>query len=636
MSDEVDLERDWADLREALPLDVVDEIKRNGPNEESIGLRSFLSFVDDADCAEALALKAFLWGDRGGHNEPRGASILREAIKKWTSWALNAGRWKQSTVRGYRIHLMRALEVASQIAELKIPYVPAKTVPFPRVTDSTPFPRLGDLDWPEFKSIPASERDACALDLVRSHGLAVFEANEKLFNFGIEAMNGTPQGHRRWERELDSLRFLLQSEHRAWSKTTRSVFAAKWDQDLMKSVVRLAEPAFWADMGVPWTNMPDPARKTFATDMKGLVADTVLACFGPTNQGSLGAQVLYAAETGWNRQPVKSLTTTPYLYRSSKNVRMGSARFMASFKNRASHHVVGSDTNSVSRGIELDRLDAIWDQLCSDPNFRDEEDYASVAATSDLISVMDRYATMSSAIRPFCDQSTMDLYFIAVSRAFKGGIRVPAYDMGAHIPEGPASREGATFSSTRKSYLAVYRGAGASVTETREAASHRSGQTLEVNYLSDASAVAEHIDAHRLFQNGLQAMIIDGKMALKLKISPEVLAWFSHCATASGIRSAFGLGAVAADSAVREDFVFFPQDAEFADLYLTHKALKIARQTLGQHRWEVQGAYLYEMVIATFRLLVENGFRADFLRTARATRSLLRQGKVALPPVLEI
>lgn len=627
----------WLSFRGALPEDLIDEFATRTDLGPTTGTREFLDFVSHSSTDEAIALKVFFNGDRSGHDEPRGQTLLLNAINAWVWHAMNSGRWKNQTIRSYRSHVFNTFGAVSQNVTLKIPMVSSNAVRFPEPKDGEPHHLLSTLDWPEFEGVPHPERDGLALNLIRAHGIEVFERSEKLFNLGKDLFGGSVKVSRKWIDNLDALKRLTDLEMQSWCGSKRSAFSFSWTNDFRQDIEYLADVDFWAELGVPWSSIPDASQPNYHSKIRSLVTDNIIGCVGPTLNASHAVQAIVATETGWNKSPIQRLHANPYLYRSTTKIRLGSARFIEEFKERAGHYIVGSDTNSVARGLELEALDATWDRLAADPAYNNSADYAELSSDSNMLSLMARYEKMTASIRDLGDEQTSDRYFVALSRSFKGGLTIYERDLGHRFPDGPISRPGTTFSSVKKSYVAVHLRGGGSIEEVRAAAGHLSRGVLEAHYLSDPSAVSGHIEAARFFQNCLQAMSIDDKKtAVKIGLPSDQLAWFSHLATVSGIRSACGLGRKALPSSMRPDFVFVPCRDNYIDLYLTDRALKLEKMSIGPNRWAVQGAYLHAMLKAIARTLFTKGLRSEYRAAAHEARTLLGSGQISLPVLMGV
>lgn len=622
----------WKELGEIFPRELIVTMRdMKSPNDK--GVRTFLAWLHARENETALELYKFLTGNRANWQEPGIATLMHDAIEKWTKLYRQPKSWKDNTVRYRRFVLLKMLERLSARAELRMPPISSKSFSFPMPEDEEPRPSLATLDWPEFETVPKTDWDSLALQLVHAHGKDVFDVEASVFIWGQDILSRGALPKCSDQAALTSLARLIEAEHRNWDKFGRSIFAEQYRSQLSGDISVLCRPRLFSDLG--W-----PTKPYHLNGLGGLsthsVKDYVRSCVGPNYQCAGAVQSIFVCSTGWNRQPIQQLFHEPYLYRTNKVVRLGSERAVVSFKRRAGHFVLGGDTNRVSKGIELEDFDAVWGEMAESGEFHLDEDLATVPANSDLVSVMSRYATMTERIRGWCDGDTKQRFFVATHSGYSGQVKGYEREFGGRqFPDGPITRKGTTFSAVRKSWIAVYDKSGATREETRIASGHHKSGSLERHYLTDPVSKEKRREAIRFQQECMQAITVDDEIALLIKLPEAQREWFANWAHWNGIASACGIGPID-DTDVEPDFIFRPIEEELLELYLAHRALKLAEREFYRERWVVQGHQLLARVLAIGRVLFAKGLRGDYKRAASKGRQLLSAGKVSLPPVMEV
>ncbi|WP_029616602.1 site-specific integrase [Pseudorhizobium marinum] len=618
----------WQEVREKFDHPVIATLEKLvGTGTKTAGAKRFFGWVATSETSEAEWMRSYVANDNRDVDSHATVGAIRGAILRWVDSLQELGIWKSGSIRAQRDHLLKALEKLREFDPGSFPSIDPRSMPMGAHHDGGNFTTLSALDWPEFEGVEPERRDAVALSVLRGAALEVFERYEKIYQFGQRVLGDDCSGVKN-KRAVKTLRRLIGDEISSWEKTGRSQFSIRWSVSLSDGIDQLRDPEIWRSFGLyVWGNR-DNLQPT-------AVADLVLACVGPTFRANQAVQVIFCADTGWNRQPIQELPRHPYAFRTDSSVLLGSEKVLTNFKNRAGHMVhAGTEMTAVVRGIaELD-LKSHWEDVANELRLSKADEQASMAHEAPLIQILDRFEKLQSLSRAWAKGETESLFFYVLSQR-TGSVVKANRDPGLLMPEGPLTRKGATFSAMRKSFLNTLSTAGFEPSFIAEIAGHRSRSVLAKNYFVDQQAARTYEDSVRVIQGCIQELILNKRLALRLNINDETRDHFRMVALHTGVMSAAGLTPLELDGEVTDDFVFEPTFSGLIDLYLCHRGLKKQRWELPHHRWVIQGQALMAIIKGLGRTVFAKGLGRDYWAAARHADGLLRSGTVTLPEMLE-
>ncbi|WP_017965219.1 hypothetical protein [Rhizobium leguminosarum] len=618
----------WSFLEDRLPVDIVAFV-RAFPTGGNIGARRFFNWVLTSPTEHARWMLNYLLAPEREIETHAPVTGIRNAILSWQEELFQRRALKSATIRQGKDRLVSALCEAGADERIRFPRVFADMFPTPAVNDAEPHPCLAMFDWPEFIETPEEGRDEHGIRLVRAHALEVFQSCEEKYDFGQLILEQTMPSHPSLRAEWLALRALLKLEIASWTKERRSIFSRPWSQKTRERMAKLKTRETWVRLGLKLPSGGDSLATNVLTNL-------IVSCVGPTFCVGQALQAIFCCDSGWNRRPIQSLPQSPFVFRTDRIVKLGSEKMMTNFKARAGHFVFADASQAeIFKGIAAQNIEAKWSASNADVPVSRYDEVLDVEPDSELLSLMARYSRLTSGIRPWCGENTQDLFFIALSQRFRGGIVAVDREIGALMPDGILTRPGVTFSTVRKSFLnAVDRQVDSSA-ETRAVAGQVTPSILQRNYRTDPFSVAEYELPVRFVQNCAEAIILPDGLAVKLRFNDKQRAWFKKLALVSGIASACGI-ALAPSSAVDDDFVFNPTPDNLLDLYFAHRSLKKQRLELPPGRWEIQGQIMLGIVKGIGRTLFSKGLACAYVKAARAGNEMLRSGYCTLTPVLEV
>ncbi|WP_075292029.1 hypothetical protein [Pararhizobium arenae] len=619
----------WQEVREKLDNPVIAKLEEIvGSGHKTAGAKRFFGWVATSDTSEAEWMRAYVANDNRDVDSHATLGAIRSAILCWVDGLQKIGVWKSGSIRAQRDHLLKALNKLREFDPESFPKIDPRTMPMGSHHDGGNYTSLGTLDWPEFEGVEPERRDAVALALLRKAALEVFERYEKIFHFGQCVLNNECSWVKN-KKAVKTLKRLIVDEIRSWETNGRSQFSMTWSVPLADRIDQLKDAEIWRGFGLDIQTSQDVLNYT-------TVADTVLACIGPTFRANQAVQVIFCTDTGWNRQPIQGLPKQPYAFRTSSSVLLGSEQVLANFKNRAGHMVhAGKEMAAVVRGIAEMDLKSHWDEVANELRLAKADEQTSLAPESELIQILDRFEKLQALSRSWAKGETENLFFYALSQRTDTVVKADR-DPGVLMPEGPLTRKGATFSAMRKSFLNTLSTAGYEPSFIAEIAGHRSSKVLATNYFVDQQAARTYEDSVRVMQGCIQELTLNKRIALKLNISDETRTHFRMVALHTGVMSACGMTQLELDGEVTDDFVFEPTFSNLVDLYLCHAGVKNQRYEVSHQRWVIQGKALLAIIKAVGRKIIASGLRRDYWAAARHARRLVKSGKVSLPVLLEV
>ena len=619
----------WQEIRETFDNPTIARLEELvGSGQKTAGAKRFIGWVATSDTSEAEWMRNYVANENRDVESHATSAAIRGAILRWVDGLQEIGVWKSGSIRAQRDHLLRALEKLREFEPGSFPKIDARSMPMRAHHDGGNFTSLGVLEWPEFDGVEPERRDAVALGLLREAALQVFERYEKIHQFGQSVLNDECSWVKN-QRAVKTLRRLLKDEIQSWETIGRSQFSTTWSPALTDRIGKLRDPEIWKGFGLDLQSSSDTLH--FAT-----VADAVLACIGPTFRVNQAVQIIFCADTGWNRQPIQSLPRHPYAFKTQSSVLLGSEQVLANFKNRAGHMVhAGREMAAIVRGIaELD-LKSHWDEVGNELRLGKADEQASLAPDSELIKILDRLEKLQSLSRSWTKGELENLFFYVLSQRTDTIVKADR-DPGLLMPEGPLTRKGATFSAMRKSFLNTLSTAGFEPSFIAEIAGHRSRNILSKNYFVDQQAARTYENSVRVLQGCIQELTLNKKIALKLDMKDETRAHFRMVALHTGVMSACGMTQLELDGEVTDDFMFEPTFSNLVDLYLCHAGVMKQRYEISHQRWVIQGKALMAIIKAVGRTVFEKGLGRTYWAAARHARGLLKSGRVSLPVLLEV
>ena len=154
----------WSEIKQKLNYEIVRQISALvGSGTKTAGVRRFFSWLAISEHHDAKWMIEYLANDS---RDLRDSGIVRRvhrSIDTWQKEMLALGPWKSSSVRGQREHLLAAIEMLRNIDDESFPLIDRKLIPIGAHRDAQSRTGLGVLDWPEYKEVEPSRRDAVGL-----------------------------------------------------------------------------------------------------------------------------------------------------------------------------------------------------------------------------------------------------------------------------------------------------------------------------------------------------------------------------------------------------------------------------------------------------------------------------------------
>lgn len=618
----------WFEIRKKLKYRLVEQISDLvGSGTKTTGVRRFFAWVAATTTEDAKWMKSYLADDSRDVDDLATVRRVHRCIASWTTALLETNKWKSTSVRVQRTHLLKAIDQLREIDENSFPLIDPRLMPLGAHKDSTGRRALGELDWKEFKGLDPSRRDATAIAILRAAALEIFERYEKIYAFGQRILHEpAPTENTAWH----DIRTLIEDEIASWSTHGYSQFSQSWGEEKSAVIASLASPAVWKHIGLDIEFETDQLHFT-------LVADLILSCIAPTYRLNQAIQAIFCCDTGWNRQPIQYLPAQPFAYRTDCEIFIGSNRVLASLKNRAGHVVHADPFNAeLIRGLAATNFSSEWDNLSSSLKVEKGDEQFRLELNSELLALLQRYQEMQSLSRPWTNEKTKDLFFYALSqRAI--GVQVADRDIGLLMPaDSPLKRPGVNFSAIRKSFLNSMSSAGLEPSFITEIAGQRSGNILQENYIIGAQATRTYEEPARFWHGCIQEILLNDKIAFKLSIPDENREWFRMFGQLTGITAACGLEQMELDGEVTDDYIFVPNQKNYIDLFLAHKGVKQQRYQVSQHRWEIQGEALLGIIKGYGRQLSNKQLGREYRTAARIANARIKSGELTVPLMLEI
>ena len=506
---------------------------------------------------------------------------------------------------------------------------------------------LGELQWPECQGAQGMERDKLALKLLKADALSAVEGYLALNRHARLILSTEDAQGEANQKDWMTMRHVFQQETGSWKTTGRSSFAGSADRSWLTEVSDLAgkvfDPALWIGAGF----MPDQVACLEGAGLWGgihIFVDVLFPCLGPTPRLIHALTQAFACSTGWNLQPMQSLPRHPFMYLAGQERGVCSSLFATSYKARAGHDVVARlETGGV---VSPERLTALWKETQHDVDPAETGDGHAILRGGEtgrddrLVKALDDYSGMAERARCLDPHGVAaDRFLFALSQ--KRGIVVDDdFPLGRwNKPDCLMGRKDAGYRSIRKTFLSVRYDDVRSVTALKEEAGHRSLCVLQRYYLTSDTVKSIHVDSLRMFQNSLQAHVLEGSgcASIDMVMEPGTRDWFKRLSVLSGVAAAIGVDQRAVeDGSPRATVRFYPTDENLRALYLTHLSLIRCRRSVGALRWAVQGVPLLAAVKAIGSKLAEQGLMPSYVRNARVARRALAAGDVVVPPTLEV
>ncbi|CAN7343984.1 hypothetical protein LJR010_001789 [Ensifer adhaerens] len=618
----------WIEIRKKLKYRLVEQISDLvGSGTKTAGARRFFAWVAAAATEDSEWMKSYLANDNRDVDDLATIRRVHRCIASWTTALLETKKWKSTSVRAQRNHLLTAIDRLREIDEDSFPLIDPRLMPMGAHRDSTGRTALGELDWKELADIEPATRDATAIAIIRSAAVTLFERDEKVFWFGQAILDekdvrGKPAA---WH----DIRGLIESEIAFWNEHRCSQFSQPWG-DKGKIISSLSDPAIWNDLGLD----VDFGTKQLAMT---LVSGLIVSCVGPGTRLSQALQTVFCCDTGWNRQPIQYLPAQPFAFRTDKQIFLGSNRVLAALKVRAGHVVHADPANAeLIRGLAATNFSSEWDDVAASLKVEKSDEQCRLEVDSELLDLLQRYRAMQRLSSQWTDEETENLFFHAISQRAQG-VQVVKCDISLGMPDAtPLKRPGVNFSAIRKSFLNSLSSAGLEPSFISEIAGHRSGNILQKNYIIGAQATRTYEEPARFWQGCIQEILLNDKIAFKLSIPDKNREWFRMFGMLTGITAACGLEQMELDGEVTDDYIFVPNQKSYIDLFLAHKGVKQQRYQVSQHRWEIQGEALLGIIKGYGRQLSRKQLGREYRTAARIANARIKSGELTVPLMLEI
>ncbi len=618
----------WDEVNALVESDTVRRLSELvGSGTKTIGARRFFKWVAQSSDDDAVWMQHYLKTSSSDVEDRGTIQAIHRVIETWLIQLAEPKIFKNMTLRGHRSELISAIEKLREIEEFAFPHIDARLIPLPHSVDKETHSSLADLKLAELSEIGLYQRDAAGLALIRSAAFAVFEEREKIFEFGQRVMSEACPSDE-WASHWSLLRDLIQDEMESWSTRRCSQFK-KWTPVLSERLKVFAQPGSWQVLGLD----------IFRSDQKlhlNLVADLITSCVGPSIHASQAIQVIFCCDTGWNRQPIQSLSAMPFAFRSGGKVTIGSSRVLLAYKNRADHAVSANpDLAKMVRGIAGSDSKALWQNISSELKLGQADEQSELAQDSELIRLLVRYQRLQTHSRSWTDEETSALFFHELRQ--RAGLAACNHDIGRSMPtKSILTTPGLTFSAIRKSFLNSLSTVGFEPREISEFAGHRNLNILQQNYIVGSQAARVYEEPIRFWQGCVQELILDDRIALALRVPEANREWFRMLAELTGVTSACGMTSDTLETEVSEDFLFEPNADNLLSLYLTHRSLKRQRHDVPHERWLVQGRPLLAMIKGIGRTVFKKSLWREYLLAARRGNDMVETGRITLPILLEI
>jgi hypothetical protein len=618
----------WFEIRKNLKYRIVEQISDLvGSGTKATGARRFFAWVAAAATEDAQWMKSYLANDDRDVHDLATIRRVHRCIAGWTTALLKTNKWKSTSVRAQRGHLLTAIDRLREIDESSFPLIDPRLMPLGAHKDSRGRRSLGELDWKEFEHLDPSKRDATGIAILRAAALQIFERYEKIYAFGQRILNQPAPAENTAQHHI---RRLIDDEITSWSIHGYSQFSQSWGEEKSEIIASLASPAVWQDLGLDIEFETDQLQFT-------LVADLILSCIAPTYRLNQAIQTIFCCDTGWNRQPIQYLPAQPFAYRTDKEIFIGSNRILASLKNRAGHVVHADPSNAeFVRGLAATNFSSEWDDLAANLKVEKGDEQFRLALNSELLDLLKRYQAMQTRSCSWKTGKTSELFFYVLGqRAI--GVQVADRDISVLMPaDSPLKRPGVNFSAIRKSFLNSLSSAGLEPSFITEIAGQRSGRILQQNYIIGAQAARTYEEPARFWQGCIQEILLNDKIAFKLSIPDENREWFRMFGLLTGITAACGLEQMELDGEVTDDYIFVPNQKNYIDLFLAHKGVKQQRYQVSQQRWEIQGEALLGIIKGYGRQLSNKQLGREYRTAARIANARIKSGELTVPLMLEI
>jgi hypothetical protein len=584
-------------------------------NADDIGCKVVAAFWGGADSVFGTTSGS---GEDGAVSDVSHERAFFDVFARWCrEWAANPEGLSQETIgrqcRACGAHLE---QMAGQ--HPGIPAAFKASMRFPRPTNQTPTPSLGEARWPELGALTGVERERAALRYVRSECCKAFLEEEEAFRHGRAVLCGKipagmdPVSCSRARAYFVALEEVLRSTGSFGEETLRPFTAAyKINADLLRAAGFRFE------------------------DNKALTRNAFRFPFMPTSRMTSAVIGVLVCDTGWNLQPILDLPKEPFLFRSPDRAYLAAPAFIEAFKKRAGHHVLAylGETEEIS-GARLEVAKQLWSTTIErDGNPRSPRHAVLPTFEQEALSAIDileRYQTVADTLR----ETVRDLP-VAVDLNRRFLIDLPFH--GAGLDRVRIPLRGANYKAIRKTVQLIRLEESGSIQAVARSAGHAGDTVIMPHYLNAPHVNARLDESIRAFQDAMQGLMtreLDQRLVAGiLGLSEVSLAGMRRHAERAGIAAVLGLVPISEGPNGRFVLRFAPEDPEaLANLFLVHRALRdLGRRTANYARFRLRFLPMLAIVKAIGRDVFRSGQGRSYRAAARNVVGRLKAGTASLP-----
>jgi hypothetical protein len=503
---------------------------------------------------------------------------------------------------------------------------------------------LGQLDWPELKGLRGAARERRAVDILSKEAAINFVHEEETFLFGQKILLHNEPWLGVDSKAFFAIKTLLTNELKSLAEYGMSQFSSK--RVLSKSTIDILDlvssQKTWAAAGL----IHSGGGALFSSKDRGAtrqeIAHQSLACIGPTYRAMKAVAGVFVCATGWNRASIIGLPEPYAAFQTVETCNVAAGVFLSVFKERAKHDVQAFLERGGRRatGLLSNNLLAHWDVTAGATDAEGAgRDHIAFENGADVISFLDRYATMAKTIRNYdLKHQYGESFFIYLNQ--RNGITLPItkVNFSENNRSAISSRLGVSFQAIRKSVVNLKVKEVGSLGAARSFAGHSATRVLQSHYANNEYIKQELDDSIRFFQNSLQSLVIgeNKAWAIRLGLGAEDQEWFRLMCKISGIQATFEAPVNSSELPIPKTLQFNLTPKNYQDIFLIELALEAARERMGNSRWTVQALPMMACVQAIKAKLLDMGKgRAFEIACAEASRALAAGG-IEIPIIFEL
>ncbi|MBY3556453.1 hypothetical protein [Rhizobium laguerreae] len=621
--------REFSEFAPVVGIQFIEDVTRTLINDASLdpqflrGLRIFLDYLDRKEDVNARRLLRGLRDHKS--REASSSNLLAAQLNEWIEWELRECRYSRDYLRRLQHTTAFAFATLSDLQESRYPYFQRSFVRWKHLPPDRDKATLGRRPWAGLGGLTGVARERAALELFRDNITTTFTDSAVFTEIGQSiALRETNR-----DAEFDDLRRAIDLEISCLARGDRykkGPHGSFIHNGLDPAVIRrLRNPAYWTRFGLRGHILRDQPRALSYPEVGFLIR----SCVAPNRELSYSLGLTTCCHIGWNKQPIFSLPRELYFFKTEDDFALASERWIASFKERAGHEVVGYLARSELAGGRLDAVNKLWRETDADIGQNGPES-TTIERDHVLVDLFDRYDRICSNYRsmtstdPFPDDFFLNVTSSGPTRAF----RPPNYWTHEYLI-------GTNFDEIRGSVAKIGIREVGSIEGLRAEMGHKGTGVLYPYYVGDPELQRAQLESFRFYQNCSEALFLAGKLnSVKINIPDTNIHWFYNLAHVSGLSAVFGLHeAPQQGSAVKRPLNFFPTDQNLEDLYIVFIELKRQRRLLERRRWYIQGRPQLAVAKALITTVLEGGLATAYGRAVKKAYGRLRRGEI-LRPVL--